>query len=88
LGGKSHFFKASIVGDFKDSQYPIEETLELKIGAQIMFIRNDASQEKKYFNGKLAEVVDLDEEEIWVRIDGDNEDYKLKKEVWEQKNIL
>ena len=85
LGGKSHFFKASIVGDFKDSQYPIDETLELKIGAQIMFIRNDASQEKKYFNGKLAEVVDLDEEEIWVRIDGDNEDYKLKKEVWEQK---
>lgn len=40
---------------------------------------NDASQEKKYFNGKLAEVVDLDEEEIWVRIDGDNEDYKLEK---------
>jgi len=50
-----------------------------------MFIRNDATQEKKYFNGKLAEVVDLDEDEIWVRIDGDDEDYKLKKEIWEQK---
>ncbi len=85
LGGKSHFYKASIVGDFKDNQFPNDDVLELKVGAQIMFIRNDASQEKKYFNGKLAEVVDLDEDEIWVRIDGDHEDYKLKKEVWEQK---
>ena len=50
-----------------------------------MFIRNDATQEKKYFNGKLAEVVDLSADEIWVRIDGDDEDYKLKKENWEQK---
>ena len=40
---------------------------------------------KKYFNGKLAEVVDLDDDEIWVRIDGDDEDYKPKKEIWEQK---
>ena len=43
-------------------------------------------KKKKYFNGKLAEVVDLSADEIWVRIDGDDEDYKLKKENWEQKN--
>ena len=85
LKGKSFFYNASIIGDFKETQFPNDDKLELKVGAQIMFIRNDASQEKKYFNGKLAEVVDLDEEEIWVRIDGDTEDYKLKKEVWEQK---
>lgn len=85
LKGKSFFFKANIIGEFKDTQFPNDEKLELKIGSQIMFIRNDASQEKKYFNGKLAEVVDLDEEEIWVRIEGEEEDYRLKKEVWEQK---
>jgi hypothetical protein len=85
LKGKSFFYNACIIGDFKETQFPNDDRLELKVGAQIMFIRNDASQEKKYFNGKLAEVVDLDEEEIWVRIDGDTEDYKLKKEVWEQK---
>ncbi len=85
LKGKSFFYNASIIGDFKETQFPNDDKLELKVGAQIMFIRNDASQEKKYFNGKLAEVVDLDEEEIWVRIDGDTEDYKLKKEIWEQK---
>ena len=85
LGGKTYQFKAKIVGDFKESQFPNEEVLELKVGAQVMFIRNDATQEKKYFNGKLAEVVDLSADEIWVRIDGDDEDYKLKKENWEQK---
>lgn len=81
----SYFFKAKIYGDFKENQYPNEEILELKVGSQIMFIRNDPSSEKKYYNGKLAEVVKLNEDEIWVRIDGQNEDYKLKREVWEQK---
>lgn len=85
LPGKPFFFKAKISGDFKENQYPNDEEIELKEGAQIMFIRNDASGEKKYFNGKLASVVHLDEDEIWVRIDGDSEDYRLKKEIWEQK---
>ncbi len=46
LGGKTYQFKAKIVGDFKESQFPNEEVLELKVGAQVMFIRNDATQEK------------------------------------------
>lgn len=85
LPGKLHRYKAEITGDFNENQYPNEEVLELKIGAQIMFIRNDASGERRYFNGKLAEVVSLDEKEISVLIDGDDEIYKLKKETWEQK---
>ena len=85
LPTKSHFFNATIKGDFKENQYPNEENLELKVGAQIMFIRNDASGEKKYFNGKLAEVVSILDDEIYVRLEGENEDFKLNKEVWEQK---
>ncbi|MBF6609652.1 MAG: helix-turn-helix domain-containing protein [Chryseobacterium sp.] len=85
LPGNSHFYDAKIVGDFKENSYPNEVSLELKAGTQIMFIRNDASSEKRYFNGKLAEVVRLDEEEIYVQIEGDDEEYKLKKEIWEQK---
>ncbi len=85
LPGKSHFYNAEIIGNFNENQYPNDEILELKIGSQIMFIRNDASGDKKYFNGKLAEVVDLDENEITVIIDGDDEIYTLRKEIWEQK---
>ena len=85
LPGKSYFYKSKIVGDFKESQYPNEETIELREGSQVMFIRNDASGERKYFNGKLAEIVHLDDEEIFVKIDGLEENYKLKREVWEQK---
>ncbi|MDO5615747.1 MAG: helix-turn-helix domain-containing protein, partial [Cruoricaptor ignavus] len=81
----SFFFNAKIVGDFKENQYPNDEVLELKVGSQIMFIRNDASGEKKYFNGKLAEITYINEEEIYVMIDGQDEQYKLKKEVWENK---
>ncbi len=85
LPGKSHFFKAKITGDFKESQFPNEETLELRVGTQVMFIRNDASNEKRYFNGKLAEIVHIDDDDVFVVIDGDDEEYKLKRETWEQK---
>lgn len=85
LPGKSHFFNAEIIGNFNENQYPNEEILELKIGSQIMFIRNDASSDKRYFNGKLAEVVDLEDKEISVIIDGEEDVYKLKKETWDQK---
>lgn len=85
LPTEPHIFSATIKGDFKENQYPNEENLELKVGAQIMFIRNDASGEKKYYNGKLAEVVSILDDEIYVRLEGEDLDFKLNKEVWEQK---
>ncbi len=85
LPGEVHLFKAKISGDFKENQFPNDETLELKAGAQIMFIRNDASAEKRYFNGKLAEVIEIDDGDVLVQIEGDEDTYKLKKEIWEQK---
>ncbi len=85
LPGKSHFYKAEIIGNFNENQYPNDEILELKVGAQIMFLRNDASGERRYFNGKLAEVVEVEEKEISVIIDGEDEIFKLKKENWDQK---
>lgn len=85
LKGKSYTYAAEIFGDFKPSQYPVEEHLELKVGTQIMFVRNDASSEKKYYNGKLAEVIRLSNDEIFVTIEGKEGEYKLKKEIWENK---
>ena len=85
LPGKSYFYNAAITGDFKESQYPNDKELELKEGAQIMFIRNDTSPDKEYFNGKLAVVKDLSDEEITVVLDGSAREVILKKEKWEQK---
>ncbi len=85
LKGKPYFYSADIIGNFNENQYPNEEELQLKVGAQIMFIRNDASGDKRYFNGKLAEVMSLDEKEVTVLIDGDEDVFTLKKETWEQK---
>ena len=85
LKGKPYLYSAEIIGNFNENQYPNEEELQLKVGAQVMFIRNDASSDKRYFNGKLAEVMSLDDKEITVLIDGDDEVFKIKKETWEQK---
>ena len=48
LTGKSHFYKAEIVDDFPDKIFPLEEQLELKIGAQVMFVKNNFDTENNY----------------------------------------
>jgi ATP-dependent exoDNAse (exonuclease V) alpha subunit len=81
-------YEAKLFGEFKENQFPNEQFLELKIGAQIMFIRNDISGEKKYFNGKLGEISALDENEIKVVLDGSEKEITVKREVWEQKKYF
>ncbi|WP_294326714.1 AAA family ATPase [uncultured Chryseobacterium sp.] len=85
LEAPSLFYKASVIGEFKETQYPIDEILELKVGAQIMFIRNDSSPEKNFYNGKLAEISYLDEENIKVILDESKKEITVTTEVWEQK---
>lgn len=81
-------YEAKLFGEFKENQFPNEQFLELKIGAQVMFIRNDISPEKRYFNGKLGEVVGLDESEVKVVLDGSEREITVKREVWEQKKYF
>lgn len=83
LPGSVHHFTAEIKGDFPRSMIPVAEDLELKVGAQLMFIRNDA--EKAYFNGKLAKVTAIDEDGIAVEMLADGQPYVLKQETWENK---
>ncbi|HEU5052589.1 MAG TPA: helix-turn-helix domain-containing protein [Hanamia sp.] len=72
-------FKAKIDGDFPESMYPAEESLLLREGAQVMFIKNDS--EKRFFNGKIGVLKKLDTEEIVVDCDG--EDIYVSRETWE-----
>jgi hypothetical protein len=82
----SHLFEAHIEGEFPESMYPVLSEIELKEGAQIMFIRNDTTDEKKYFNGKLATVKKISEEEgIVVEMAGTHESYVLNTVRWENK---
>ncbi len=60
LPGKLEVLKAKIKGDFSASQYPVETELALKVGAQVMFIRNDSGEDRKYYNGKIGQVMHID----------------------------
>lgn len=85
LPGKSSFFKAKVKGDFPEKLYPILHNIELKVGAQIMFIKNDSSADKVYFNGKLASVIGIKKDEVTVRLADSSEEYVLQHEEWENK---
>ncbi|MEN8229980.1 MAG: helix-turn-helix domain-containing protein [Bacteroidota bacterium] len=85
LPGPSFYFDADISGDFPDKLYPLPERIELKVGAQVMFIKNDTSGEKIYFNGKLARVDHIDDEDITVAMAGTDRKFVLHKEQWENK---
>ena len=85
LPSEPHYFEAVLDGEFPESMYPVHPQLELKEGAQIMFVRNDTSLEKRYFNGKLATVTRIDEDKVWVLLAGTKELYQLSRERWENK---
>lgn len=85
LQGKSYFYKAVIDKEFAESAYPAEKTLELKVGAQVMFIKNDPTGEQRFFNGKIAVVKKLSDDAIEVLPDGAKYNLTLEKYTW--KNI-
>ena len=72
-------YKADVEGDFPENMYPVEASLVLKEGAQVMFLKNDNVQ-KRYFNGKIGVVKSLDENII---VDCDGVDIVVAKETWE-----
>ena len=76
-------FKAKTAGEFPEAAYPTEETLEFKKGAQVMFVRNDLSPEKRYFNGKIGKVTRFSRDEIFVRCKGEKEDIAVKAVEWQ-----
>ncbi len=85
LKTKSYFYGASIDKEFPESAYPAEKSLELKVGAQVMFIKNDPTGEQRFFNGKIAVVVSLSDEVIKVKVDGLEQTILIEKYIW--KNI-
>lgn len=79
----SHFFDAVIEGNFPEYSYPTESRLELKVGAQVMFVKNDPSSPRKYFNGKIGTITDFYEEYILVQCQDDDEQIAVEPLEWE-----
>ena len=86
LNNKSYFFDADVSGKFSENSYPNDEKLELKIGAQVMFIKNDSSPEKRYFNGKIGVVTDITRENVTVQCPNEIEEIVTEKEMWDNVN--
>ncbi|MBA4146212.1 MAG: helicase [Cytophaga sp.] len=83
LPGRAFQFSAQIEGEFGDRSFPTDETLTLKKGARIMFIRNDPSEQRLYFNGKLGEIKEISEESIRVELAESGIEFEVKREKWE-----
>ncbi|MBQ6063215.1 MAG: helix-turn-helix domain-containing protein [Prevotella sp.] len=83
LQKKSHYYKAEVKGTFPEYLYPTQETLELKEGAQVMFVKNDPSADHLYYNGRIGRVTSLDQDCITVRCQGDEEDIEVMPLEWE-----
>lgn len=85
LEGNIVCFEAEITGDYPKHLFPLEEKLELKIGAQVMFVKNDLSFDKHYFNGKMGIVAALSDQEITVTFTEENKTIVVEKFEWVNK---
>ncbi len=59
-------YEATITGKFPEYSYPADRVLTLKIGARVMFIKNDTGTDRRYYNGLIGTVSELDEESVTV----------------------
>lgn len=83
LPGRAFTYRAEISGTFPDYSYPTAETLVLKEGAQVMFVKNDPSSEHLYYNGRIGYVKDASEKRVTVYCEGDDEAIEVEPLEWE-----
>lgn len=85
ISAKLETFDAVVEGEFHEKLYPAEMELKLKVGAQVMFIKNDTEKIRRYFNGKIGTIESITDEKIMVSSKGEYAPIEVKKETW--KNI-
>jgi len=83
-----HRFEAEISGTFPEYSYPTEVCLELKRGAQVMFVKNDPSSERRYYNGKIGHVEEVLEDVILVRCPDEDELIAVEQLEWENSKYV
>jgi hypothetical protein len=85
LPGRPMIFKAKVDGEFAERAFPAEFELVLKTGAQVMFIKNDKGESRRYYNGKIGVISRMSDTEVFVEFPGEPEEVLVEKEQW--KNI-
>ena len=82
LRGPLQTFAATVTGEFNDKAFPAEKTLSLKEGAQIMLIKNDKGETRRYYNGKIGTISRLATDKITIAFPDEPDELVLEKEVW------
>lgn len=83
LPGKPYIYEASITGKYPEMLFPTEQTLTLKEGAQVMFVKNDSSADKAFYNGMLGTVTEINDKNLFVRTKDTGVVIKVEPEQWE-----
>lgn len=78
----AYSFLAEVKDNFPAYAFPTEERLVLKKGAQVMFVKNDSSPGKRYYNGKIGKITEISTERIRVKCADDQEEIEVGKEEW------
>ncbi|WP_207424099.1 helix-turn-helix domain-containing protein [Desertivirga brevis] len=86
LDTKTSIFKAVVTGEFPEFSYPTESELELKVGAQVMFVKNDVSRDKLFYNGKIGKITRIESERIFVRCPKEFHDIEVTATQWDNLN--
>lgn len=87
LPGKAFTFHSTVEKDFPESSYPADEELTLKVGAQVMFIRNDTGPDNRYYNGKIGRVTGFSPEGIRVHCNDSLTDITVTQATWKNTRI-
>lgn len=83
LPGPEYTFDAVIEGEFPEFSYPTEKVMTLKTGAQVMFVKNDLSAEKLFYNGKIGVIENIEDDVIHVKCPGDYAAIPVTPLTWE-----
>ena len=83
LPGKPYTYEASISGKYPEMLFPTEQILTLKEGAQVMFVKNDSSADKAFYNGMIGTVTEINEKNFFVRTKDTGVVIKVEPEQWE-----
>jgi len=82
LGGTVKSAAAEIDGEFGSRTFPADEVLELKVGAKVMFLRNDTSGDARWVNGTVGTVIKISSNVVKVEVDG--QDHDVRPATWEK----